>query len=142
MEQRDMWKEMRRHFSDMAETIDGAVRKVSPFSRSGSPPINVYETPADFIVRAEVPGVKKGDLTAKVQGRSLLIEGCEDRSEFDEYECVCRERGKVDFSREVPLPDTADIDAEPAASLADGILTVRIAKAAPAEGRSIDIEGE
>ncbi len=140
MEQRDVWQDMRKHLSAMAETIDGAFRKVSPFSRPGHPPINVYETPDEFIVRAEAPGITKEALTVKVQGRSLLIEAREDRAEFAGYECVCRERGKDEFSREIPLPDTADVEAEPAAALADGILTVRIKKVPAQEERSVDVK--
>ncbi len=142
MEQRDMWQDMRKHLSEVAETIDGAVRKVSPFSRPGHPPINVYETPDEFVVRAETPGVTREALTVKIQGRSLLIEGREDRSEFAGCECVCRERGKDEFSREVPLPDTADVESEPAAALADGILTVRIRKVPGQTERSVDIKVE
>lgn len=143
MEHGDMWREMRKRLSDMAETVDEAVRKVPPFSsfaRPGYPPVNVYEAEEELIVRAEVPGVPKESLNVNLKGGALVIEGKEDRSEYEGYECVCKERGAGEFSREISLPETVDAEAEPAASVENGVLTIRLKLKPREEGTTVRVE--
>jgi len=142
MDQRDVWAEMRKHFSDMAESIDGALHKLPPFSfvRGAYPPVSVYDAGDAVIVCAAVPGVRKKALAVTMKGLTLTIEGREDRSPYEGLTCLTNERGSGEFRRDVPLPDSVDPDAEPTASLADGILTVRLNKRAAAAGRTIPVE--
>jgi len=143
MEQSDMWQEMRRHFADMAEAIDRAVRKVPPFSslvKVGRPPVNVYEADAQVVVQAEVPGVPRENLGVSLQGGVLTIRGKEDRTAFADARAILQERGPAEFCREVALPPSVDVEAEPGAALDNGLLTIRLKKTPPAEAKTIDVE--
>lgn len=143
MEQRDMWQEMRRHFSDMADAIDKAVRKVPPFSRlmkAEHPPVNIYGTEEELIVRVEVPGVPKEDLGVSLTERALVIEGKQDRSQYEGCTPVCEECGAAEFSREIALPQAIDEEVEPTASLENGVLTIRLKKRPPEEGKAVHVE--
>ena len=143
MGQGDLWQHMREHLSDMGRAVDEALRSVPPFGRflrGERPPVNIYETNEALIVRAELPGVRKEDLDVRLKEGALLIEGTEDRSEYDSYTCLGRERGAGKFSRELALPEDVDEEAEPAASLQDGVLTIRLQKKPRQRGRAIEVE--
>lgn len=143
MEQKDVRQEMRKHLSDMADTMDTALRKIPPFktfSRPEYPPVNIYEAEDAFIVTAEVAGVPKQDLNVTLKEGALVLEGKEDRSRVEAYPCVCRERGPAEFSRHVFLPPAVDVDAEPAASLENGVLTVRLKKRPVPQGKTIPVD--
>jgi HSP20 family protein len=143
MEQRDVWHEMRKHVSDMAETVDTALRKIPPFStfaRPNYPPVNIYEAEDAFIVVAEVPGVPKENLGVSLKQGALSIQGKEDRSPIEGHVCVSRERGPAEFSRQIFLPQTVDLDADPVANLDKGILTVRLKKTPPQPGKTVSVQ--
>jgi HSP20 family protein len=143
MEQHDIWQELRRHVSDMADTIDGAFRRVRPFSRFGRvgrPPVNVYETAEDYVVEAEVPGVHKEALHVSLTDGNLLIEGREDRGRYAQCTRLCEERGEAEFRREIPLPEGTDQEATPTATVENGLLTVRLKKAPPRPGKTVPVE--
>ncbi len=143
MEQRDVWQEMRRHLSDMADTMDGALRRIPPFSafaRVDYPPVNIYEAEDAFVVIAEVPGVPKEALSVSLKQGALHIQGKEDRTRVEGQVCVNRERGPAEFSRQIFLPQSVDLDAEPTASLDSGLLTVRLRKKPPQPGKTIPVD--
>ena len=41
----------------------------------GYPPVNVFRKADDFIIIAELPGVKKSDLDVQVKGRTIRVTG-------------------------------------------------------------------
>ncbi len=139
MEQKDVWQEMRKHVAGMADAVDKAVRKVPKIIKGDYPPVNIYATEDELIVCAEVPGVAKETLAVSLKGGALLIQGKEDRSEYESYTLASRERGPGEFSREIRLPEPIDEDAEPAASVENGLLTVRLKKKPPAEGKAVHV---
>jgi HSP20 family protein len=123
--------------------MDTALRKVPPFSsfmRGEHPPVNVYETDAELVVRAEVPGVAREDLCVTLKPGTLVIEGKQDAGQWQAYTCRCQERALGDFCREIALPVELEEGAEPAASLENGVLTVRLRKTGRQEGRTIEVE--
>ena len=142
MEQKDVWQEMRKHLSDMAETVDTALRRIPPFktfARPDYPPVNIYEAEDAFIITAEVPGVTKENLSVSLKQGALAVQGKEDRSRAEGQTCLQRERGPAEFSRQVFLPQTADLESEPVASLENGLLTIRMRKKPPVEGKTIPV---
>ena len=48
-----------------------------PSGGGAYPPVNVFRKGDDFIVIAEIPGVKKSDLDVQVKGRTLRLSGVE-----------------------------------------------------------------
>lgn len=110
-------------------------------SATWSPPIDIYETPTNFVLTAEVPGVKNSEIDIKVSDGNLLLRG-ERRWERDvrgeNFHRLESSYGK--FERTFSLSE--QIDAEKiSAELRNGILKVVLPKRAEA-GRLIEITTE
>ena len=107
-----------------------------------APRIEAFQRGDQFIVRAELPGLKREDVRVNVTDDSLIIEG-ERRDEFENThgDVYHTERSYGSFYREVALPEgTLSDNAE--ASFKDGVLEVKL-QAPPNEvrrGRSIDVK--
>jgi HSP20 family protein len=91
-----------------------------------APEIEVFDREGEFVVRADLPGLKKEDVRVEVTENALILEG-ERRKEHEEHrEGFYRsERSYGRFSRAVPLPegvDTENVDAE----FKDGVLEVKL----------------
>jgi len=143
MQQENIWKQMRKQLSEMGDTIDHAIRRmpgISHLVRAGYPPVSIYESGDEVVVRAEVPGFAREDLELSLLPGTLTIEGRKAGEEYEGYECLLDERGEDEFSRRLPLPAAVDQEADITAVLEDGVLTVRLEKKQPERGRSVDIE--
>ena len=107
-----------------------------------APRIEAFQKGDRFIVRAELPGMKKDDVQVELTDEALTIHG-ERRNEREEeregyYHSEC-EYGA--FHRTIPLPEGV-IGESAEASFRDGVLEVRI-QAAPSEanrGRRLEIK--
>ena len=113
------------------------------YNRPGtwSPRVEAFQRGDEFIVRAELPGLKREDVRVNVTEDSIVIEG-ERRDEFENThgDVYHSERSYGSFYREIPLPEGA-ISENTNASFRDGVLEVKL-KAPPNEvrrGRSIEI---
>lgn len=107
-----------------------------------SPRVDVYQTEDDVVVKAEIPGVSREDLSLYVDDRSVRISGETRREEkYSENDTYRSERYYGSFSRTVPLPAEVKPD-EARAEYKDGILTVTVPKSEPSKskGRKIDIQ--
>jgi HSP20 family protein len=107
-----------------------------------SPRIEAFQEGDKFIVRAELPGLKKDDVEVNVTEDALMIQGQRQDERKEEREGFYHsERSYGSFYRTIPLPegtipDTAD------ASFKDGVLEIRL-QAPPHEvsrGRKIEIK--
>jgi HSP20 family protein len=108
-----------------------------------TPSCNVSETPEEYRIEAELPGVKQEDLEVSVEDRVLMLRG-ERREEKEEkkgkkYHRVESSYGS--FMRSFTLPNDADED-KVVAKYKDGLLSVRIPRTAPkqSKARAIDIK--
>ena len=106
-----------------------------------SPAIEAFQRGDEFVVRADVPGVDKKDLTVEVEDNALVIQGQRSHVQEDRDEGFYRsERSYGSFYRVVPLPEGAIADSIKAACR-NGVLEVTM-KAPPSEvrrGRQIEI---
>lgn len=104
------------------------------------PATNVTENDDFFFFRAELPGVKAADLDIQATARNLTITGQRTLDVEDEnarYHRREREGGR--FSRAFALPKEIDADRVEARIL-NGILTLKVPKAASAKPKRITIE--
>jgi HSP20 family protein len=105
------------------------------------PAVETDETDDAYRVRAELPGMKREDVDIELRGNELRITGEvkeEEKKEEAEGKPLRRRHGKFAYRTSLPADaDTEKIDAQ----LADGILTVRLPKAAQARSRRIEIKG-
>jgi HSP20 family protein len=131
-----MRREMDALFGDVFD------RRLAPARRGGfSPAVDVYYTdnPPRAVVRADLAGIDPSEIDLQIRGRELVLAG-QRRPEGGEervYQQLEVERGP--FRRVVALG--VDVDADAAtASYEDGILTVELPLAGPAEARTVPIE--
>ncbi len=102
--------------------------------------LDVYQDKDQFIVKAELPGLKKEDIHVSLHEGVLTLSGeRRQEKELNEKNSVRNERYFGRFERTVNLP--APVDAtRVAASYEDGILTVTLPKAEQAKPRQIEIQ--
>ena len=103
------------------------------------PPINLSEDPENYFVRAELPGIEADKLDIQATGNSLSLSGERQIAEAGNgLRYHRREREGGSFSRVITLP--GDIDAGKVdAQLANGILTIKIAKAEATKPKQITV---
>jgi HSP20 family protein len=103
------------------------------------PAVNIFETKDDYLVKAELPGLKQDELNLDIKDKTLTIAGERKiEKESGEVKYHRREREAGQFSRAIVLPgevDSGNVDAR----LSEGVLTVRIAKSEKAKPRQIAV---
>jgi HSP20 family protein len=103
--------------------------------------MDVTRSDDGYVVKAEMPGVKKEDIHVSVDGSQVTISGEVKReSEEKEGEQVIRSEryyGKV--ARSFTLPQDID-DAMVAAQYNDGVLELRLPRKAKSAGRKIEVK--
>ncbi|MGP3962053.1 Hsp20/alpha crystallin family protein [Nonomuraea sp. 3N208] len=123
-----MWDQMGRLFEQSAETGVAGWRPLA----------ETEETPDAYVVRTELPGLKRDDINVDVNGNELCISGEIDEEEKDKGNVLRRRAGKFVYRTILPTDaDTDKIDGE----LHDGVLTLRVPKTEQGRARRIDIKG-
>jgi len=105
-----------------------------------SPVVDVSEDDDKYVISAEVPGVKRDDLTVECHEGVLSIRG-EKKSSREETREKARllERSYGAFSRSFSLPSDADAD-QLHATFKDGVLEIEIHKKAESKPRTVAIK--
>jgi len=106
------------------------------------PLIDLADNGKEYVVKAEVPGLKKEDLTIEVTENGIEISGetkVEEKEEDKEKGFIRRERRYSKFYRSLPLPEAVLTD-KADAELKDGVLTVKLPKAAPPEKKTKKVQ--
>lgn len=104
------------------------------------PKVDVIDRENEVLLRAELPGVSKGDIEVSLTDHSVLIKGSTSKEEKqEEGNYYRRETMRGEFSRTVPLP--SDVDTEKSsARFKDGILELVMPKSEKAKRRSIKVD--
>jgi len=105
-----------------------------------APALEMYEKDNNFVVKAELPGVKKDDVDVSIAGDALTIKGQKKASkeikDEDYYRC---ESQYGSFSRTITLP--AAVDAKKIeASYENGVLEIHVPKAKEAVPTKVEIK--
>jgi HSP20 family protein len=122
---------LNRMFSDVYSGLD----------RAWVPAVDVYEnTDYEFVVKAELPEVKREDIAITYDNGVLTLTG-ERNAELDtssgHYHRIERQHGR--FTRSFTLPATVDA-ARIQASYKDGVLTIRVPQREEAKPKPIEIK--
>ncbi len=105
-----------------------------------SPAVDIYEDKDTIVVKAELPGVKKDDVTIEIKENVLVLTGerkHEQETKKENYHRIERVYGT--FSRSFTLPDSVKLD-QVEAQYKDGVLEIRLPKAETAKPKAIPIE--
>ena len=104
------------------------------------PTVDIVEDEKEYLIKAELPEVKKEDVKLTVENGVLTLSG-ERKFEKEEnnkkYHRI--ERAYGSFVRSFSLPDDAD-DGKVTAESKDGLLTVRLAKNEKARPKTIEVK--
>ena len=104
------------------------------------PAVDTFEEGNNVVIKAELPGVKKEDITIDVKDNVLTLKG--ERSaetEVKEENYYRREHSYGKFFRAFTLPDAVDPN-KIEASCKDGVLKISIPKTEAAKTKKIDIK--
>jgi HSP20 family protein len=111
-----------------------------PTSRPWSPPVDIYETENELVLKADVPEVDPKNVAIQMENGTLTLKG---ERRFDEqrngrgFHRI--ERGYGSFVRAFSLPDTVEPD-KVKADYKNGVLTVVLPKKEVAKPRTINVE--
>jgi HSP20 family protein len=139
------WGLLNQRHADIGRMLNARVRRPAedsdPLAASDwTPAVDIREEEQRYVIHADVPGVKPGDIEVKMDDGVLSIKGkrqSESSEEREGYRRVERVRGS--FSRRFSMPDNADADAVSARSK-DGVLEIVIPKQAKVLPKRIKVE--
>jgi len=140
------WKEM-----DQLQKRLGSIGSWDPFRPNGGsgetltvsewmPRVDIAEDEKEFLVKAELPEMKKEDVKVTVEDGVLTISGerkAEQEEKTKKYLRIESEYGS--FLRRFTLP-SAVVSDKVAADLKDGVLHVHLPKDAKAAAKSVEIK--
>jgi HSP20 family protein len=131
--------------------LEDAFRQYSPFlarssRRNGgeglewSPVADVTETDKEFVIKAELPEVKKEDIKVSVADGAITISGERKHEKEEKGENEIRvESFYGTFLRTFALPDNIDTKAI-RAETKDGVLKIRVPKTESAKSKPVQVE--
>jgi HSP20 family protein len=137
-----------RELEDMSERLNRVFSRPSA-RNSGKenltvadwmPTVDISETETEYLIKAELPEVKKEDVKVTVENGVLTLQG-ERRQEKEEkgkrYHRVERSYGS--FVRSFSLPETVD-EAAVKADYKDGVLNLHLPKSEKVKPKAIDVK--
>src|SRR5512141_276647 len=119
---------VRKSFSAITETRREILHSVSWHVRSSiwSPPTDVYETAAKYVIKVEIAGMRDEDFEVAFENNILMIAGYRsDRNERRAYHQMEIRFGRFEIAVEVPL--TVNIE-RATAEYKDGFLRIVLPK--------------
>ena len=104
-----------------------------------APQIEVFQKDNELVVRADLPGMKRDDVTVEVTEEAVTIQGERRHESEEEREGFYRsERIYGSFYRVIPLPEGAITD-QAKANFRDGVLEITMPAPPKSKGRRIEI---
>jgi HSP20 family protein len=103
------------------------------------PPVDIYETEHNIVLKVEVPGVEQKDLDIRIENNTITIRGerkFEKEVKEENFHRVERRYGS--FQRSFSLPNTVNTESV-TADYENGLLKVTLAKRAEAKPKQIKV---
>jgi HSP20 family protein len=122
---------MNRLFEDsfVRSTVDGESRLRLP--------LDVYTTPSEIVILANVPGLKADEVDITLEGDTLSLSG-EIKPPMENVEYIFHERGYGKFSRTLTLNVPVEQD-KVEASFEDGVLKITLPKTEAVKPKTIKV---
>jgi HSP20 family protein len=113
-----------------------------PLNRTWSPAVDIVEMDDQVVLKAELPDMKREDISITFENSTLTIRGERKLDETVKRENYQRlERFYGQFSRSFTLPATIDASGI-TASYKDGVLTIRLPQREEAKPKQIEVAVE
>ena len=130
----------------MNRLFDNAGRTWQPDEASAttiwSPAVDIFETEGEIVVKAELPGMERKDITLHLENNVLSLRGerkFEKETKDENYHRIERSYGA--FSRSFAIPATVD-EEKIRAEYKDGVLNIVLPKKEQARPKQIKIATE
>jgi len=132
--------DLRDEIDRLFESPLAELTRTSQLLSAWNPAVDLFEDKDNFILSAELPGMKKDDIELSLHDGSLSISG--ERKAEDKYQDAEVYRAERFFGRfqrtiTVPAPVSAD---KIKAQFKDGILTVTLPKTEEAKPKHIEVK--
>jgi HSP20 family protein len=137
-----------RELEEMSERLNGLfgrelIRRNGEESLTAvdwAPSVDILETDKEYLIKAELPEVKKEDVKVAVENGILTIQGERKQEKEEKGKKFHRiERSYGCFERSFTLPDDAD-EKKITADFKDGILNVHMAKSEIVKPKTIEVK--
>ena len=131
---------LQRDMNDLLDRFFGDGGRMPRADFDFAPTVDVEETPSEFIVHAELPGLTEKDVKVTLTGDLLVIRGEKkvDREKKDRtYHASERVSGSFERTFRLPTPVKGN---EVKASFQNGLLTVTVPKADEVMPRQIEVK--
>jgi HSP20 family protein len=106
-----------------------------------TPPVDLYETPSEYVLTAELPGLRREHIDIQAEETRVTIRGARASSPGREIPCERYhrvERGHGQFSRAFALPEPIAVKSVHA-DLKDGVLTITMPKLRDRSSRHVNV---
>ncbi|HWR16929.1 MAG TPA: Hsp20/alpha crystallin family protein [Terriglobales bacterium] len=103
------------------------------------PPVDIYETEQNIVLKMEVPGVEQKDLDIRIENNTITVRGerkFEKEVKEENFHRVERRYGS--FQRSFSLPNTVNTE-QVSADYDNGVLKITLAKRAEAKPKQIKV---
>ena len=134
-----MADEMDRMFDDFGFGRRSLRRWREMGSELWAPDVEVFQKNNELTIRADLPGLKREDVTVDITDNDICIQGERKHEKEEEREGYYRsERGYGSFCRVIPLPEGAIAD-QAKANFKDGVLEITMPAPPSSKGRRLEI---
>ena len=125
-------------YRDLLALHDHLGQLVGTDAPGWTPPVDLYETDAAFMLTAEVPGLTREQIDIHAEESRIVIRGERNGTQVPCEQFHRVERGHGRFSRAFMLPEPIDVESV-TADLKEGLLTVTIPKAGGRGARKVNV---
>lgn len=123
------------------DTFSARPQGAEEFSKGiWSPPVDIYETSSNVVLKAEIPGMSQDDIEIKIEDNTMVLKGerkFEKESQDETYYRIERSYGT--FVRSFTLPNSVDQDGV-RATYELGVLKIVMPKKEEKKPKSIQVE--
>ena len=105
--------------------------------RQVAPLVDIYENDDEILLHAEMPGVRKDQITINIDNGNLSLSGI--RKMTSDGVADWAEFGDVEYQRIFSVPQTIDV-AKVRAELKDGVLALHLPKSEAAKPKTIKVK--
>jgi len=103
-----------------------------------APPVDIYETENELVVRADLPDLQEKDIDVRVENNMLTIRGERKFDDVNEDNYLRVERNYGSFMRSFSLPNTVSSE-NIRAEYHNGVLSLHMAKSEESKPKQIKI---
>lgn len=134
----EMSQRLNRLFGRPATQAEGGRESLATVD--WAPSVDISESDNEYVIKAEIPDVKKEDVKVTVENGQLTIQGERKQEKEEKNKRYHRiERSYGSFMRSFSVPDSVD-ESKAKAEYKDGMLTLTLPKTEKAKPKALEVK--